>query len=226
MSEVTQAATNNTTAVESTAPPVTPAAQVTTEAPVAAATVTPPATSVEAPKVDATQTQSTATEKVVEAKTEQVPVVPEKYDLKVPEGSQLDSLALEEISAYAKEKGYTQEQAQELLMREHDAISDYNERMMDQHKVQVQKWKDEVMADKEIGGEQFNVNIEYAHRVLQKFAPPEFVKTLQDTGYGNHPLLVKTFVAIGKAMQPDKIVKSGSVANTKTHEEMLYGKQN
>lgn len=215
MSEVTTTAQNNTQAVDSNAAPI-----VTPSATEAATVVTPP---VEA-KVDAT-TDSTVTDgaKPVEAV---VPVVPEKYDLKLPDGALLDSVALEEISAYAKEKGYTQEQAQELLQRENDAILDYTEKSQESHRAQVLKWKQEVMADKEIGGEQFNINIEYAHRVLQKYAPKEFVQTLEKTGFGNHPLLVKTFVAIGKAMQPDKIVKSDSIANTKTYEELFYGNQN
>jgi hypothetical protein len=215
VSEITTTAQNNTQAVDSNAAPI-----VTPSVMEAAPVVTPP---VEA-KVDAT-INSTVTDgaKPVEAAA---PVVPEKYDLKLPDGALLDSVALEEISAYAKEKGYTQEQAQELLQRENDAILDYTEKSQESHRAQVLKWKQEVMADKEIGGEQFNINIEYAHRVLQKFAPKEFVQTLEKSGYGNHPLLVKTFVAIGKAMQPDKIVKSDSIANTKTYEELFYGNQN
>lgn len=215
MSEVTPAAQNNTdAAVSNAAPVVTP--PVTEAAPV----VVPP---VEA-KVDAQKdATANAESKPIEAAK---PVAPEKYDLKLPDGALLDSVALEEISLYAKEKGYTQEQAQELLTRENDAVLDYMERNQETHKAQVMKWKQEVMADKEIGGEQFNINIEYAHRVLQKYAPKEFVETLEKSGYGNHPLLVKTFVAIGKAMQPDKIVKSDSIANTKTYEELFYGNQN
>lgn len=215
MSEVTPTAQNNTEAVDSNAAPV-----VTPPVTEAATVVVPP---VEA-KVDAQKdATANAESKPVEAAK---PVVPEKYDLKLPEGALLDSVALEEISQYAKEKGYTQEQAQELLVRENDAVLDYMERSQESHKAQVMKWKQDVMADKEIGGEQFNINIEYAHRVLQKYAPKEFVETLEKTGYGNHPLLVKTFVAIGKAMQPDKIVKSDSIANTKTYEELFYGNQN
>lgn len=218
MSEVitTTAAQNNTDAAQSNAAPVTttvetqaaPAAPVTTEV-----------------KTEAqTETATTATDTA--AKPVEKPVVPEKYELKLPDGALLDSVALEEISAYAKEKGYSQEQAQELLTRENEAVLDYVERTEELHKAQVSKWRQEVMADKEIGGEQFNINIEYAHRVLQKFAPKEFVETLEKTGFGNHPLLVKTFVAIGKAMQPDKIVKANSVGQTKNYEDIFYGQNN
>src|SRR5688572_20896218 len=64
-------------------------------------------------------------DKQVEAPKEQKPVVPEKYDLKLPEGSLLEAAQMEKISAYAKEKGLSNEQAQELLERENDAVSGY-----------------------------------------------------------------------------------------------------
>lgn len=220
MSEVitTQTAQNNTEAVQSNAAPVQSQAQATV---VETATAAPVET-----KTEAVQTATTTTETEAKPVETAKPVVPEKYDLKLPDGALLDSVALEEISAYAKEKGYSQEQAQELLTRENEAVLDYVERSEELHKAQVMKWKQDVMADKEIGGENFNINIEYAHRVLQKYAPKEFVETLEKTGFGNHPLLVKTFVAIGKAMQPDKIVKANSVTQTKNYEDIFYGTNN
>lgn len=168
------------------------------------------------PKVDST----------ADKKQEETKVIPEKYEFKLPENSLLDQLAIEEISQYAKEKGYTQEQASELLQRENDAVMDYHQKSLNEHKEQVQKWKNEVMTDKEIGGENFNVNIEYAHRTLQKFATPEFLNALELTGYGNHPDLVKTFVRIGKAMQPDSFIKTSEAPKAaKSYEEIFYGKQ-
>src|SRR3972149_1235780 len=51
------------------------------------------------------------------------PVVPQKYELKLPEGSQLDQARIDSLSAYAKEKGLSNEQAQAILDRESDAVS-------------------------------------------------------------------------------------------------------
>jgi len=146
------------------------------------------------------------------------------YDLKLPKDSALDSVALEEISQYAKEKGYTQEQAQELVNRENDAVLDYQQRQNEALAAKKKEWYDQVISDKEIGGESFNQNIEYAHRVLQKYMPKEIIEFLDKSGLGNHPELVKGFVRIGKAMQPDKLLKGLTAASSSVSlEEKFYG---
>ena len=68
---------------------------------------------------------------------------------------------------------------------------------------QVDKWREAAEADPEIGGENFQANSQLAARAVQKFATPEFIDILRETGYGNHPELIKVFVNIGKAMGED-----------------------
>lgn len=141
------------------------------------------------------------------------PVVPEKYDVKVPDGVNLDQTVVEETLTYAKEMKYTNEQAQKLIdIRAKDAKA-FHEGAMQRFEEQVQSWAEKAKADPAIVGEkrdQFDVTVGHAKRALDKFSTPELQKLLFTSGMGNHPEVIKTFAAIGKAMQEDKFHPPGA----------------
>lgn len=196
----------------------TAAAQTTEPAQAPAPAASTPASS------EAQATAAAAPTKTSEAPTA-APVVPEKYELKLPEGSSLDQSALDRVASYAKEKGLSQEMAQAVLEREHLAVSSYSERIDKEWEATKQQWVQTVQADKELGGEAFKVNAELAHRVIKKYASEDFVKALETSGFGNHPELLRTFLRIGKAMSEDKLVLPGAQAGGKKPiEELFYGK--
>lgn len=160
----------------------------------------------------------------VEPTVQVKPVVPEKYDLKLPEGSQLESDYVAQISAYAKERGMSNEQAQEILNRESGLVSSFASKQMEKFNQTVDEWAKATESDKEIGGPNVKQNIEMANRVIKRFATPEFSKGLVETGFGNHPEFVRIFTRIGKAMSEDQLVVRGSEpAPTKSVAETLYG---
>lgn len=155
------------------------------------------------------------------------PVVPEKYDLKIPKDSLLKEGAIQRISDFAKSKGLTNEQAQSLLENEDSAIKSFNDGLIENHNKTVEGWVDTVKADKEIGGDGYAKNVELASRVAKKFGDEEFLKDLTKSGYGNHPGLVKMMVRIGKAMSEDQLVIGGSAPKAKVPlEDKLYGSPN
>lgn len=149
-----------------------------------------------------------------------------KYDLKLPADSKLKANDLEKIASIAKERGFTQEQAQTLVDQKHEALSEY---VLDQQKQLEQQsrvqWVSDAKSDPEIGGEGFNKNTEIAKRVVQRFGTDSFKKALDTTGLGNHPELLRVFTRIGKAMEPHDFVKPGSQPSgvKKSAEEQLYG---
>lgn len=152
------------------------------------------------------------------------PAVPDGYQLKKPEGSLLGDQAIERISAYAKQKGLSNEDAQSLLQRESDAVKGFQQAQMEQRDQTVEKWAKEVETDKEIGGEGFKQNIELASRVIKKFGDEQLIKDLNESGYGNYPPLVRLFHRIGKAMKEDQLVLPGSMpVPKKSAADMLYG---
>jgi hypothetical protein len=147
-----------------------------------------------------------------------------KYDLKLPENHVLGDGAVERIASYAKEKGLSQEQAQSLLERENGAAQSYASRQMEQYNKTVDSWAKMVETDTEIGGQNFKQNIELASQVVKRYGSESLVKALKDTGYGNHPELVRVFARIGKAMSPDQLVLPGSQpAGKKAIEDVFYG---
>jgi hypothetical protein len=161
-----------------------------------------------------------------EAPAAQKTIVPEKYDLKLPEGSQLDGSVVERIAAEAKQQGLSNEQAQAILERENKAVATFVEGQKSQMQVKVEAWKNEVQVDKELGGNELPKNLEHAKRVVDKYASPAFKQILNETGLGNHPELVRVFARIGKEMAEDSLVLPGTSGTGKQSiEERLWGSQ-
>ncbi len=158
-------------------------------------------------------------------KPEDKPVVPEKYDLKLPEGSQLPPAHVEKLASLAKERGLSQDEAQAMLDRDSGLISSYAKEQQDQFKKQSDTWKAEFVADKEFGGEKATENVELAHRVVKRFADDKFVQELERSGLGDHPDLLRTFARIGKEMSEDRLRMpntQGGGGVKKSAEETFY----
>jgi hypothetical protein len=155
----------------------------------------------------------------------QAPVVPEKYDLKLPDGSVFDAAHLEEVSAYAKELKLSTEQAQKLVERDNALVSGYREREQANWQKMVNDWSEKVKADPEIGGDKLDTNVQAARKALDRFGSPALKEMLNKTGAGNHPELVRIFAKIGQALADDKILNgSNGGKQPRDPAEVLYGK--
>lgn len=168
---------------------------------------------------------ASATPASKESKPADKPGAPDKYELKIPDGSRIDQAHVDKIVAHAKAQGLSQEAAQSLLNRDSEVLADHSKGQLEQLKVQSEAWKQEFLTDKETGGDKGVENSELAHRALAEWAPPEFVEELEKTGLGNHPGLMKTFLRIGKAMSDGRIIRSktpGGSGSKKSAEEILY----
>lgn len=146
---------------------------------------------------------------------EQKPVVPDKYDLKLPddlkapEGVDVNAY-LERTAATARALGLSNENANALLKHDIETTSKYAEGVQAQHVQNVNAWAGQVKADKEVGGEAFASNAELAKRVIGRFGTDAFKDALNKTGLGNHPELVRFVIRIGKTMSEDQLVVPGS----------------
>ena len=166
--------------------------------------------------------------KAGDAKSEAKPdakTAPETYDLKLPDGSPLDKADIDKVTALAKEKNLSNEQAQLLLDQRNEAVKGERERGKAMLAEARTKWENDSKADKEFGGDALQTNIDkYAAPALEKFFSPEFKKLLAETGYGNHPELVRGLVRIGKAMAEDSPPESSSTGKgQRSIAERLYG---
>lgn len=185
------------------APATPPVAAPTTppEVPPVVAPVTPPATTPETP-----------------------PVAPETYDIKLPDGSRLDPSRVESIAALAKERKLSNEAAQEILTREHEAVEGFAAVQTAAYQKEQEGWATSLKTDKEIGGDNYNKSIELASRVVKQFGTPEFSEALNRTGLGNHPELVRVFARVAKSLGEDTLVLPGAApaAGPKDVRELFY----
>ena len=151
---------------------------------------------------------SKASEKKDEEKDERV--VPETYELKLPEDSLLDPSKLEDISSFAKENKLTAEEAQALVDRESKQAGegkDANEKLL----VDLRSdWEKESKADKTIGGDNYTKTVELSARVQDTFGSEAFGQMLKDTGFDKHPEWLRFASKIGSVMADDQFVRAGA----------------
>ena len=78
------------------------------------------------------------------------------------------------------------------------------------HEQQVQAWEEASRADPEFGGEKLQENLAIANRALEAYDPNGTIRAmLAETGYGNHPDLIRFMLAIGRDLSPDRMVGGG-----------------
>ena len=206
-----------TTAAQETTPAATEASGKAEAEVKAPESTTPATTEAEAKPADKAPAEETKP-------PEQKPVVPEKYDIKLPDGSLLDPARVEKIAALAKERGLSNEDAQGLLNSEHEAIASFVSTQQKAMEERSQQWMTVVQNDNEMGGEAFKANVEHAKRAVERFGSPELKSALDNTGLGNHPELVRAFMRIGKAMAEDKFVHGGGATSAgESKANVLYG---
>lgn len=136
-----------------------------------------------------------------EVKEPEKPVVPEKYEFKLPEGSELAPM-LDAFTPTFKKLGLTQEGAGELL-----AV--YRQQQDAQREATLKAWESEAKADKELGPK-LQENVAIAAKAIAKFFSPEFKGFLDASGLGNHPEMIRGLLAIGRQISEDKPPSPGT----------------
>ncbi len=147
------------------------------------------------------------------------PVVPDKYELKLPDGSPLDAAATERIAATARELGLSNDAAQKMVDLSNAELVR-----------QEEAWKAEALADPTLGAtpEERKATVDRGRAVLRKFseASPSdaeaFADFLEGTGLGSNPATVRFFAWLGKAMGEGKVIVAGPGEGQKKPEHRMY----
>jgi hypothetical protein len=149
------------------------------------------------------------------------PVVPERYELTLPESGLLEASDLEPLAAMAKAKGLTNEQAQA-------AVNEYAQSLA----AQSQTFRTALDAHPEVGGAQLAAAQTHALRALDRFLPATSAEgqqlrtALNKTGYGTYAPMVLLLARIGKAMGEDTaVIPNTSRQSAPDIVELFYGKQ-
>lgn len=143
--------------------------------------------------------------------------VPEdgKYDLKMPDGVELDAELASALGPDFKELGLTNGQAQKLVDKYIEVQTKRGEARMKDWSETVQGWADQAKADKEIGGDKFPTTVKNAQRFLNAHATPELRDYLNASGGGNHPELIRIFAKAGEMVREDNPAAGGAEGNGK-----------
>ena len=154
------------------------------------------------------QAQETAvTTFKTEQETARAKAVPEKYELKFAAQSPLDTPEdRETIAAYCKQHKLSNEQAQTYLSLMEERASALTARQIAARESEAEAWRRQVETDKDLGGKNLETTLGHAQRVMDRFAPEGSpLRTfLNESGFGNHPEVVRLIASIGKAMAEDR----------------------
>lgn len=180
--------------------------------------------------------QGTTTEQGKPAKA------PEKYaDFKIPEGVdgiELDASLLEAATPVMREANLTQEQAQKLVdvlaNRQAQQATDFAKQLENEEFAigqvgailghQRESWAAALKTDGEIGGKNFDANVQVAQKAIARFGSPALKKVLNATGLGNHPEFVRFCLKVGQAISEDApSLGAGSGGGRKPTESVFYG---
>lgn len=151
---------------------------------------------------------------------------PEKYELKAPEGMELDTEMLGKFEPAFKELNLSNEQAQKLTdiyaaMKAEEA-KDFGVKLQEQ----ITSWEGELAADTEMGGKNFSDTVRHAQSAIARFGSPELKQFLARSGSGSHPELVRAFARIGKSMAEDSFLTGPSSASPEDKARRIFTTMN
>lgn len=174
-----------------------------------AATATPPAESASILSTAAAETQARGAspeqagspEPATKEAAAQDEGAPEAYaDFEGGDGKAIPAASLGGFTEVAKELGLSQDKAQKLVSALRPTVDGYINQSAEKY---GREWAEQVKADKELGGADFDKKLAVAVSAYKNFSTPELQKMLEATRLGNHPEVIRMFYRIGTAMSQD-----------------------
>lgn len=158
------------------------------------------------------------------AKPEDKPAVnellgaPETYDLKTPEGYEIDADVRTEFETTAKEIGLSQKGAEKLVAIQ----TKLQEKQAERTANTIASWAKDVKADKELGGNDYDAKMAVARESLATFGDEDLGVLLDKTGIGNHPAMIRFMYRAGKAMGEGTASRGGAPGGKVDAASVLY----
>jgi hypothetical protein len=128
------------------------------------------------------------------------------YEFALPDGVAIDAALLEQVAPVLQAANVPAEQAQALVSLYAQHVAAQDAARLEAQQQQVQAWADEVRADPEIGGAKLAATLNVAQRAIHRFGGDPLKQLLNETGLGNHPVLVRAFAAAGAAVSEDTTI--------------------
>ena len=200
----------------------------------------------ESTAAETTETQNSPEQATPQAGAEQEEAKAGYESFIIPEGFTMDEAQTSEVSAVAKEFGLDQAQAQKMVDKHFDIVSKNNDSVMEAKESTLKEWASEAMADKEFGGSNLSDNMAGARKAMNSFSQPavdadgkailhqegslkgqqmsEVEVLMNESGWGNHPAMIRVFHRINQAMSEDSFVQGDMKPREqkKTAAETMY----
>lgn len=158
-------------------------------------------------------------------------VIPETYELTAPDGLTLDADMVELAAPIFKELRLTNDAANKLMPVAGQFAEKVQKQTVDalisQGDAQRKEWLDASKADPEIGGVKWKESGEFAAKALDalgfKTGHP-FRDALNQSGFGNHPDMIRAFAKFGRLVSEDNqfVTTDAGAKVAKTALEQLY----
>ena len=164
----------------------------------------------------------------------------------IPEGFSMNDEQLSDVTAFAKDLGLDQANAQKAVDKHFEMLAKVRDQGTQAQESMHQEWAASVRSDKEFGGGDLQENISGARKAMNAFSEPakdakgkavlhkegpmkgqqmtEIEVLMNESGWGNHPAMIRVFHRINKAMSADSFV-TGQIAppaTKKTQAETMY----
>ena len=160
-------------------------------------------------QAESVQEQQVSDETAVESETsdQEAPKgAPETYEFNTKitdESAELDPEVVTAFGEVAKELDLPQDAAQKVLDKVAPVIQAKQAKVLEQVKTD---WANDSQADKEFGGENLAENLEIAKKSLDAFGSDTLKSLLHETGFGNHPEIIRFMFKVGSAISEDSYV--------------------
>jgi hypothetical protein len=147
-------------------------------------------------------------------------------DLKFPEGVPVDEGIQDEFLKVINDKDMTpKDRAQAMIELQSNLMVKAHEA----HEAVIDGWAEEAGKDPEIigaDGTKKDENLALSNKGMAALKIDGLPALLIDSGYGNHPIMIKAFMKIGAMVSDDKFITtghSGGTGEAKTVGERMYG---
>jgi len=141
-----------------------------------------------------------------EAEEAKLDAIPEDgvYDLKMPEGVNVDTQMLAALGPEFKDLGLSNRDAQRLADKFIETQTARLAKQAEDWAATTQGWVDQAKKDPEIGGAKWDATASTAAGVVERFGSDSLREYLNASGAGNHPELIRLLAKVGAAIGEDE----------------------
>ena len=138
--------------------------------------------------------------------------VPEdgKYDLKMPDGIELDQELADALGPEFADLKLTNAQAQKLVDKYIEIQQGRAVKEGETWAETITGWADKAKADKDIGGAKWDGTVAASRRAVETLGTPALKEYLNASGGGNHPELIRFMAKVGAMIKEDNPASGGA----------------